>query len=70
VFAEGEAMDTNRSEILARLPTAEAVRDRLTELTAEANLLKGLLRVFEQRGWGAEDRRRKQVARQPATTAS
>jgi hypothetical protein len=63
-------MDVNRSEILQRLPTAEAVRSRLSELTAERNLLKGLLRVFEQRGWGAEDRRRKRSGQQPTTAAS
>lgn len=68
-FLEGAAMFTNDSVILEKLPDPVAVRERLSELTAERNLLKGLLRLFEQQGFREADRRRKQGERQTAVTA-
>jgi hypothetical protein len=48
---------TSESTILERLPDPAAVRERLCELTAERNLLRAILRVYERPGWERELRR-------------
>jgi hypothetical protein len=63
-------MVTNESAFLDQLPDAEAVRERLCVLTAERNLLKSLLAVFERQGWQKNQRQRKHGGQQVRTAAS
>jgi hypothetical protein len=41
-----------QSPILEKLPEPQLIRSRLSELAAEANFLRALLRLFEERECG------------------
>ncbi len=50
-------MQANESTIMTQLPDPAALRQRLSQLTAERNLVKDLLRVFERQGFRGNPRR-------------
>jgi hypothetical protein len=55
---------TAQSSITETLPDPPAIRSRLSDLTAEADLLRALLRLLEHRECGRRVLRRRAVDRQ------
>jgi hypothetical protein len=50
---------TNHNELIDALPDPPAIRSRLSELAAEADLLRALLRLWERRECGQRVLRRR-----------
>jgi hypothetical protein len=59
----------SQPSITETLPDPAAIRARLTDLAAEADLLRGLLRLWEQRECGRRVLRRRAAGRKEVTHA-